>query len=1140
MQESPAWRAREQGETIISCHHDIGPIFTTGNYCTPDRIINEFSLGPILRSWSSSQDTLPRTADNHTHSLLPFVHSLLDYCICSSLSRHQQLSTKASKQVGWQTNKQANSIVPRKNKIKIVLEKDNEVADNNDNDDSTSSLYYYAGETVRGCVLVRFRDNDDDNNIPSRKEETEVHISLVARAAVEFQWMIPTKTKTTTTTTNDSSTRQYQKQQTLLEHTIAVTPTPLEDEDKDEEEQRIYKADFEMKLPVNIPGSVDLSEFGKMDPLSVIAYQLRASLVTIITNEQQPSSAAAKTARWLDIKPNRPAPMPILLQPHFRTALEPIHSKRRFWHFFSRHKNNKAAGNIELKLQVPRRAFAVTERIDTVGSYAMNNTQTQLRVELSLLCYKQMAGFAVNNNSSSSETENNESNNKSRTKLAIEEYNLLTASLKPSQRLEIAGCQFAIPDAVVPSWRHDDACLRWTYAIQLMVTTAVTKKKQRLFGGGGGGGQKNKKHHNAVVAKVRIPILMCAAPPILPKEAASIKKKNYPKTLQSNDPWSVFKYASFRKKACPTMKNMTSATASCSNSDDVESGVGGGFERRPEDDDIGGNDNRNKNNNFEDDLSSSSSSSSSKNSDGSDIDSLSSSSSSSSHDSKNSYLSGYGIGDDGNHKELTAVATLENGPGAGILKDKAEEESALKANEESIVTEEEKNDVDKLDVVEDTDAEREVSEGLQGSHELNQISDNEDNSKPEIVEDENSDDNTFGGDDDLCSLEDDEEESVWFDDSMDNNSEPATESLSSLEEQEPDETGLAGSAGSDDPLHTEDDGHKKEAVTSSLLGGADEASDDDDLNIVTETSADDITRNAAKAKKKLAKNKEKKTKKDKKKEKKSKKKKSGSYSDFDEENVKGKKSKKKKKSGSYSDFDEENVKGTKAKNKKKTSRKAPTKSHSSPLEDFFAAKLADEEETAEEEKANEKKKTKKKSTKKSKSSTPSNGSDSDSDKEVLMEVTKRKTPAKSKSAPLESHHVAIEDRYLAAVDCFRRTLSAAPSDEDIYKLNSIVQSVTFEKGETIIDNEQEQEACIFFIRRGKAETLRQGRYALMFLPGMHVGDELFLDAKRKKKTTGKARDKVTADTKVICGVVRIRDYYEVFGDEYEDTARSLG
>ena len=216
------------------------------------------------------------------------------------------------------------------------------------------------------------------------------------------------------------------------------------------------------------------------------------------------------------------------------------------------------------------------------------------------------------------------------------------------------------------------------------------------------------------------------------------------------------------------------------------------------------------------------------------------------------------------------------------------------------------------------------------------------------------------------------------------------------------------------------------------------------------------------------------------------------------------------------------------------------------MEDFFAAKLASDEEEGEhseeeEEKEKDKVKSKKKSTaKKSKSSTPSKGSDSVSEKEVLMQVTKRKTPSRSKSAPMEAHHVAIEDRYLAAVDCFRRMLSDAPSDEDIYKLSSIVQPATFEKGATIIDNEKEQEACIYFIRRGKAETLQQGRYALMYLPGMHVGDELFLDAKRKKKTTGKARDKVTADTKVICGVVRIRDYYEVFGDEYEDTAKNLG
>ena len=133
----------------------------------------------------------------------------------------------------------------------------------------------------------------------------------------------------------------------------------------------------------------------------------------------------------------------------------------------------------------------------------------------------------------------------------------------------------------------------------------------------------------------------------------------------------------------------------------------------------------------------------------------------------------------------------------------------------------------------------------------------------------------------------------------------------------------------------------------------------------------------------------------------------------------------------------------------------------------------------------------------------------------------------------------LDARHFDAVKAFDRKGDTRLKREEMLKLSRIVRYETFAKGETIIEPDTEKEAMIYFLRKGKVHSW-EGRRVMIVTPGTHFGEHVFLDAKQKKRTTGKTGPKrFTAEEECLCAIVRIQDYYEAFGDDFTLTATIL-
>ena len=134
--------------------------------------------------------------------------------------------------------------------------------------------------------------------------------------------------------------------------------------------------------------------------------------------------------------------------------------------------------------------------------------------------------------------------------------------------------------------------------------------------------------------------------------------------------------------------------------------------------------------------------------------------------------------------------------------------------------------------------------------------------------------------------------------------------------------------------------------------------------------------------------------------------------------------------------------------------------------------------------------------------------------------------------------IPIEARCLHAVKAFERKPFKPLKHEEILNLSSLLRNVSFSKGETIIEADTEKEAAVYFLRDGVVHSFL-GREILLLTSGTHFGESLFEDAKKKKQTTGKGPERVVAEKDCVCGILRIRDYFEAFGMKYKDTVGEL-
>ena len=134
--------------------------------------------------------------------------------------------------------------------------------------------------------------------------------------------------------------------------------------------------------------------------------------------------------------------------------------------------------------------------------------------------------------------------------------------------------------------------------------------------------------------------------------------------------------------------------------------------------------------------------------------------------------------------------------------------------------------------------------------------------------------------------------------------------------------------------------------------------------------------------------------------------------------------------------------------------------------------------------------------------------------------------------------IPIDARSVSAVEAFDRKREKPLKLDEVLKLSSAIQNVTFAKGETIVVPDTEQEAAVYFLREGRVHS-QEGRQIMLLTSGTHFGERIFMDARKKKTTTGKSPEKITAEADCICGVLWIREYFEAFGDKYKDTAAAL-
>lgn len=132
--------------------------------------------------------------------------------------------------------------------------------------------------------------------------------------------------------------------------------------------------------------------------------------------------------------------------------------------------------------------------------------------------------------------------------------------------------------------------------------------------------------------------------------------------------------------------------------------------------------------------------------------------------------------------------------------------------------------------------------------------------------------------------------------------------------------------------------------------------------------------------------------------------------------------------------------------------------------------------------------------------------------------------------------IPIEGRTIHAVLVLQRKSGKLLTDIEILMLSRRVKDQFYAAGETILHQGVESEAAIFFVRQG-AVLSEQGRIALISSEGSHFGEDLFEAAKECKRITAISHVKAVAKDDCVCGILSIRDYYEVFGDEYEAPTR---